>query len=58
MKTAVTSQGPEMSSAIDPRFSRARYFVVVETDTGDFSAVDNSVNLNAIQGAGARVPQW
>ncbi|MCK4601767.1 MAG: hypothetical protein KAU28_04840 [Phycisphaerae bacterium] len=54
----MTSQGPEMSSAIDPRFSRARYFVVVETDTGDFSAVDNSVNLNAIQGAGARVPQW
>lgn len=52
MKIAVTSQGPEMNSTIDPRFGRAKYFVVVDTETGEFSAADNSQNLNALQGAG------
>ena len=52
MKLAVTSQGPELSSQVDPRFGRAKYFVVVETETGRASAFDNSVNLNVAQGAG------
>ena len=52
MKLAVTSQGGSLQSAIDPRFGRARYLIVVDTETGAFSAVDNSVNLNAAQGAG------
>jgi predicted Fe-Mo cluster-binding NifX family protein len=41
-----------LQSPLDPRFGRARYFIVVDTETGAFSAVDNSVNLNAAQGAG------
>jgi len=52
MKVAVTSQGRESSSPVDPRFGRARYFMVVDTEKGDFSAADNSQNLNAAQGAG------
>jgi predicted Fe-Mo cluster-binding NifX family protein len=52
MKLAVTSQGNYLQSPLDPRFGRARYFIVVDTETGAFSAVDNSVNLNAAQGAG------
>jgi len=52
MKLAITSQGQELSSPVDPRFGRAKYFVVVDTETGQASAVDNSVNLNAAQGAG------
>ena len=52
MKVAVTSQGRELNSAVDPRFGRAKYFLVVDTETGDFSAADNSQNLNAAQGAG------
>jgi len=52
MKIAVTSQGPQMNSTIDPHFGRAKYFVVVDTETGEFSAADNSQNLNAVQGAG------
>ncbi len=52
MKVAITSQGPDMNSAVDPRFGRAKYFIVVDTDTGDFSANDNTQNLNAVQGAG------
>ena len=52
MKLAVTSQGPDLKSSVDPRFGRAKCFVVVDSETGQFSAADNSVNLNAAQGAG------
>jgi len=52
MKVAVTSQGPELTSALDSRFGRAKCFVVVDIETGQTSAVDNTVNLNAAQGAG------
>jgi len=52
MKVIVTSQGQELNSPVDPRFGRAKYFIVVDTETNDFSAVDNSRNLNAAQGAG------
>jgi predicted Fe-Mo cluster-binding NifX family protein len=41
-----------MQAAVDPRFGRAAFLVVVDTDTGGFSAVSNSVNANAAQGAG------
>ena len=52
MKVTVTSQGKELSSLVDPRFGRAKYFLVVDTETGEFSVADNSQNLNAVQGAG------
>jgi len=52
MRIAVTSQGREMSSPVDPRFGRARYFAVVDTESGDLAVADNTQNLNAAQGAG------
>ena len=52
MKLTVTSQGQQLSSPVDPRFGRAKYFIVVDTETGDFTASDNIQNLNAPQGAG------
>ena len=52
MKIAVTSTGPTLESPIDPRFGRAKCFIVIDTDTGEFSAADNTQNLNAVQGAG------
>ena len=52
MKLAVTSQGPELTSTVDPRFGRAKCFLVVDTDTDEVRAVDNTPNLNAAQGAG------
>ena len=41
-----------MNSAVDPRFGRAKCFIVVDTETGDFTSHDNSQNLDAVQGAG------
>jgi len=52
MMAAITSQGRDLNSPVDPRFGRAKYFVVVNTETGDSTAHDNSQNLNAVQGAG------
>jgi predicted Fe-Mo cluster-binding NifX family protein len=52
MKLAVTSQGLELGSALDGRFGRAKCFVVIDTASGQMTAMDNGVNLNAAQGAG------
>ena len=52
MKVVVTSQGSDLSSQVDPRFGRAKNFIVMETETGEFSVHDNTQNLNAAQGAG------
>jgi len=52
MKIAVTAETGNLTSQIDLRFGRAKYLIVVDTDMGDFKAHDNSVNLNAAQGAG------
>ena len=54
MKVAITSQGSDLSSPVDPRFGRAKCFMVVDTDTGAFEAHDNTQNLNAAQGAGVQ----
>ncbi|MGC9224655.1 MAG: NifB/NifX family molybdenum-iron cluster-binding protein [Terracidiphilus sp.] len=52
MKLAITSQGEGLASSVDPRFGRAKAFVLVEPETGTVKTVDNAVNLNAMQGAG------
>lgn len=52
MKIAVTAQGGDMKSPVDPRFGRARHFIVIDTETKEWTAFDNTQNLNAMQGAG------
>lgn len=57
MKVTITAQGPDLDSPVDPRFGRARYFLLVDTETGQFTAHDNAQNLNAPQGAGIQAAQ-
>jgi len=57
MKIAVTAQGKEISSEIDLRFGRAKWLIVINTETDDFQTHDNVVNLNAVQGAGIQTGQ-
>lgn len=52
MKIAITTQGQDLDSKIDPRFGRTKYFVVFDTDSGKYEKLDNGVNLNAMSGAG------
>lgn len=57
MKVAVTAQGPELTSTMDTRFGRAKWIIVVDTQTGQSQTHDNKVNLNAVQGAGIQTGQ-
>ena len=57
MKIAITAQGKELSSEIDLRFGRAKWLIVIDTETNDFQTHDNIVNLNAVQGAGIQTGQ-
>jgi len=57
MKIAVTAQGKKLSSEIDLRFGRAKWLIVIDTETGNFQAHDNILNLNAVQGAGIQTGQ-
>ncbi len=57
MKVAVSAIGNTLDSAVDPRFGRAAGFLLVDTETGEYEAIDNSQNLNAMQGAGVQAAQ-
>ena len=57
MRIAVTSQGADMASEVDPRFGRAKFFIVLDMETGGSVAHDNAQNLNAAQGAGIQAAQ-
>ncbi len=52
MKLAVTATGKELDSPVDPRFGRAPYIVIVDSDEMTLEALDNKENMNALKGAG------
>ena len=52
MKVAVSSTGPDLQAAVDPRFGRCTFFLIVETDDLSFEAIENS---NASAGGGAGI---
>lgn len=52
MKIAVSSSGVDLNSEVDPRFGRAHYILIVDSDDLSFEVIDNSENLNALKGAG------
>lgn len=56
MKIAVTSVGPTLDSQIDPRFGRAAYILIVDSDTMEFEAIQNP-NVTAAGGAGIQTAQ-
>lgn len=57
MKVAVTAQGQELASMVDLRFGRAKWILVVDTETGEHEVHDNAVQLNLPQGAGIQTGQ-
>lgn len=57
MKIAVSAQKPGLDSEVDPRFGRARWIVIYDMESGEVESLDNTENLNAIQGAGIKVAE-
>ncbi|OGS27945.1 MAG: dinitrogenase iron-molybdenum cofactor biosynthesis protein [Elusimicrobia bacterium RIFOXYB2_FULL_48_7] len=52
MKICITSEGNTLDSLVDPRFGRCRYFIIVDSDTIIFEAVENA---SAAAGGGAGI---
>ncbi len=56
-KIAVSSEGPDLDSEVDPRFGRAAGFVVIDPDTMEFEYVDNGASQAMAQGAGIQTAE-
>ncbi len=52
MKIAVSAKGKDLDAEVDPRFGRAAFLIIVDTETLEFEALDNTANSNAFKGAG------
>jgi len=52
MKIAVSSRGTQLTSEVDPRFGRASYILIVDSETSEIEVLNNSQNANAFKGAG------
>jgi predicted Fe-Mo cluster-binding NifX family protein len=57
MKLAVTSSGESASSRVDPRFGRAAFFLIHDSDTGGWLVLDNTGDSRAGHGAGIHAAQ-
>ncbi len=54
MKVAVAATGNTLEAQVDPRFGRARFFLIVDTDSGMYEVCDNTQSLAAPHGAGTQ----
>lgn len=57
MRVAVSCQEDNLDAEVDPRFGRASKFLLVDTDTLSFEAVENTQTLDLPQGAGIQAAQ-
>ncbi len=56
MIVCITSEGDSWESAVDQRFGRCRYFIFVDTESTEFSAVENP-NVSGMGGVGIQSGQ-
>lgn len=56
MKICVSATGKEMTAKVDATFGRARYLLIIDTDTFEMEALDNSAE-NVTPGAGIAAAQ-
>ncbi len=53
MKIAISAQGREMNSPVDPRFGRAAWLIIIDSDTRQIvDVIDNTAARDAAHGAG------
>jgi predicted Fe-Mo cluster-binding NifX family protein len=56
-KIAVSSEGPSLDEAVDPRFGRAAGFMIVEPSDMSFEYIDNGASQAMGQGAGIQAAE-
>ena len=56
MKVAISATGPTLDDEVDPRFGRCQHFIIVDPDTMQFEALENSAAM-ATGGAGISTAQ-
>lgn len=56
MNIAVSASGPSLDAQVDPRFGRCQHLIIVDPDTMEFEAVENTGAL-ASGGAGISTAQ-
>jgi predicted Fe-Mo cluster-binding NifX family protein len=56
MKIAISATAPGLDAEVDPRFGRCQYFIIVDSQSMEFEALDNS-NAMAAGGAGISTAQ-
>ena len=56
MKIAVSATAPSLDAEVDPRFGRCQYFIIIDPQSMEFEALDNS-NAMAAGGAGISTGQ-
>ncbi len=42
MKIAITSMGAKLEDKVDPRFGRCHYFILFDTESNKFEAIENT----------------
>jgi predicted Fe-Mo cluster-binding NifX family protein len=52
MKIAISATAPNLDASVDPRFGRAPYFIIADTDSMQFEAIENS---SAVASGGAGI---
>jgi predicted Fe-Mo cluster-binding NifX family protein len=57
MKLVISSEGPNPTDQVNPRFGRAPYLILFDSSSETFVAQDNSAQVEAAQGAGVQAAQ-
>ena len=57
MKLLITVTSPDINAALDPRFGRAAYFLLLDSETMEWQAIPNPA-VNSAGGAGIKAAQF
>jgi predicted Fe-Mo cluster-binding NifX family protein len=54
MRVAISTQKDDIDALVDPRFGRARWFVIGDPDNDAWEVLDNGATMNTSGGAGVQ----
>jgi predicted Fe-Mo cluster-binding NifX family protein len=57
MKIAVSATDTDITSKVEPRFGRAKQFMVFDDESGKWTRLENSLQMDSPQGAGIQTAQ-